>query len=140
MIKAMLGGIVLAGMLAATSAASENRQLIIEIITVKTNPKTDQGMPVSAIIRNPGNEKVAFQVWTCSFFKQWKSSTPLVSIKPTACRSNYLSLVTLKPGGEYTQSLLLSMRRPVTFRLGFEPIGYAQDIIWSNTVTIGSQR
>ena len=117
----------------------------VKIATQKSSVGANQDISLTTVIRNVSKQDERFQVWSCSYPKQWMSDKPtLIRIPDVPCKKNDISLISLKPGETYRRELSIQIVRkpgddtspPLTFRLRFESIPGASEQptihVWSN--------
>jgi len=126
------------------------QSLRADIKAAQTLVKSGETFRVGTAIRNAGTTEQTIIVFTCTWSDQWIVDNPAVDVNSNNCLSNVQEKIKLKPGEAYENSLMVhigpatdqSVRREMTFRLGFDTTGYFgtrkpdQKVIWSNPVTV----
>jgi len=129
--------------LSAQSLFCADLSLVVEARMTRATVKDSEDFGMLTAVRNTGSSEVEMRVWSCSYSQQWETDSRSVRVKPTSCRKNYLTKISLAPGQAYEKAIILSVvdvTRPqsIHFRLAFTPVmegGVAAQPIWSQEIT-----
>lgn len=119
---------------------SEENVLSIRVKPQQTKIRVGHPFNLTLLVANTYRNPHSFQVMSCSWNDQWKSSDPRLFSMGWPCKANFPRTITLASGATYQRILPMSLANgvvpgPISFAMGFTPIGSKQTY-WSRPITL----